>query len=225
MLFGGKKESEIDYTSLREQMVDRQLAGRGVKDKCVLSAMRSVPRHLFVPDNYCGEAYDDNPLPIGHEQTISQPFIVASMTEHLDIDHDSKVLEIGTGCGYQTAVLAEIAREVCTIEIIPSLLDNARENFKTLCYRNIKTRLGDGSCGWPEEAPFDGIIVTAAAPRVPEALLEQLEENGVMVIPLGSGMGYSQDLVKVRRTSQGPVQEFLYHVRFVPMRGEVEGGG
>ncbi len=216
-------DSNIDFDYLREQMVSRQLERRGVRDRLVLAAMRKVERHLFLSEKCRSRAYDDSPQPIGYDQTISQPYIVASMTEHLDIDGDSRVLEIGTGCGYQAAILAEIAREVYTIEMIPRLHELAIQNLKQFHYFNIETRLGDGSLGWLEKAPFDGIVVTAAAPRVPEALLDQLATHGVLVIPLAISDACHQDLVKFRRTPQGIVRETLYQVRFVPMRGDVEG--
>jgi len=218
-----KTKTDIDYARLREKMVEDQLRRRDVRDQLVLAAMGKVERHLFVPHKHRSRAYDDCPQAIGHDQTISQPYIVASMTEHLDIDSDSKVLEIGTGCGYQSAILAEIARKVYTIERIPQLYTTARRNLQQTGYRDIECRFGDGSAGWPEAAPFDGIIVTAAAPRVPEALFDQLAPQGVLVIPLEVGGLHHQDLIKFHRTPQGIVRETLYQVRFVPMRGDVEG--
>ncbi len=222
MLFKSKDKTGIDYAELREQMVERQIARRDVSDKAVLDAMRTVPRHLFVPDDLRHDAYEDGPLPIGHGQTISQPYVVASMTQNLELTYKSKVLEIGTGSGYQAAVLAEIAREVYSIEIVPELLKRAQGLFEVLHYRNIQTKLGDGSLGWPEHGPYDAIILTAAAPRIPEALIEQLAPGGVMVLPLREDYDDTQDLVKVRRTPDGLKQISLYAVRFVPMRGDVD---
>ncbi|MFQ6007650.1 MAG: protein-L-isoaspartate(D-aspartate) O-methyltransferase [Candidatus Zixiibacteriota bacterium] len=213
---------DVRFISQRIRMVDDQLVRRGIKDAAVLNAMRTVPRHLFIPEQYRHEAYYDGPLPIGEGQTISQPFVVASMTEHLELEPGDKVLEIGTGCGYQAAVLAEITDKVWSIEMQSGLLNRAREILKELGYDRVKTKLGDGSLGWSEEAPFDAIIVTAAAPRIPDALLEQLKEGGRMVLPLITGMFNRQDLVKIRKTREGMEREVLYEVRFVPMRGKVE---
>ncbi|MCB2229183.1 protein-L-isoaspartate(D-aspartate) O-methyltransferase [bacterium] len=206
---------EAQFAALRNEMVERQIIDRDVRDPRVLAAMRSVKRHLFVPERFRKDAYADTPLLIGYEQTISQPYVVASMTEHLALTPESRVLEIGTGCGYQTAVLAEIAREVYSIERIPELLEPARERLTELGYKNIVCRTGDGSRGWPERAPYDAIIVTAAAARIPELLLSQLKLNGKMVIPLASGTG--QQLVKLTRTERGVEQDYLYAVRFVPL--------
>ena len=160
----------------REQMVKEQIEGRGIKDRLTLAALREVPRHEFVPEASAGEAYGDFPLPIGHGQTISQPYIVAFMTEALGLRGGERVLEIGTGSGYQSAVLANIAGTVYTIEIVPELAEEARERLARLGYRNVRVRAGDGYLGWPEAAPFDAIIVTAAAPRIPEPLKYQLAE-------------------------------------------------
>lgn len=209
------RDQETQYTALRNEMVERQIVHRDVRDPLVLAAMRSVKRHLFVPERFRKDAYADTPLLIGCEQTISQPYIVASMTEHLSLTPESRVLEIGTGCGYQTAVLAEIAREVYTIERIPELLEPARERLTRQGYRNILCRIGDGSRGWPERAPFDAVIVTAAAARTPEMLLSQLALYGRMVLPLSSGN--TQHLVKLTRTERGIEQQYLYAVRFVPL--------
>jgi len=213
---------EAAFISRRLRMVDEQIARRGVRDSAVLAAMRTVPRHLFVPPEYIDEAYQDCPLPIGHEQTISQPYIVGSMTEHLNLSANSRVLEVGTGSGYQSAVLAEIVREVFTVEVIPELHDRACELLDRLGYGNITARLSDGSGGWPEHAPYDGIIVTAAAPQVPAMLTEQLAPSGRLVIPLSAGNSYCQELYLICRTPEGITKHFLYDVRFVPMRGQVE---
>jgi len=194
-----------------KHMVETQIARRGISHPAVLRAMERVPRHRFVPPEYRSQAYADYPLPIGYGQTISQPYIVALMTELLDPEPTDRVLEIGTGCGYQAAVLAEIVREVYTIEIIPELAEQAARRLAELGYRNVFTRQGDGYDGWPEHAPYDGIIVTAAAPEVPPPLIEQLAEGGRLVVPLGSALGY-QDLWllekrggKVFRTNYGGV--------------------
>ena len=220
MLFKNRDKSNVDYASLREDMVKYQIARRGVKDQAVLDAMRTVPRHLFVLDSLRHEAYEDGPLPIGQEQTISQPYVVASMTEELGLTHQSRVLEIGTGSGYQAAVIAEIAKEVYTVEIVSKLLENARSLLERLRYRNIYVKAGDGSLGWPENAPYDGIIVTAAASKIPTALIEQLKPGGVMVLPLRGPLSDNQDLVKIRKTENGLERESLYGVRFVPMTGK-----
>ncbi|UCE23576.1 MAG: protein-L-isoaspartate(D-aspartate) O-methyltransferase [Candidatus Zixiibacteriota bacterium] len=222
VIFRNRKKSNVDYASKRLKMVEVQIARRNVRDKAVLDAMRTVPRHLFVPDSLRDEAYDDGPLPIGCEQTISQPYVVASMTEELELTHHSRVLEIGTGSGYQAAVIAEIAREVYTIEIVAKLLDSARALFEQLHYRNIYAKQGDGSLGWPEYAPYNGVILTAAAPHVPEALIEQLAPDGIVILPLRGSYPDSQELVKIRKTSSGLERETLYAVRFVPMTGEIE---
>ena len=213
---------ETELAARRLQMVDEQIARRGVRDPAVLAAMRTVPRHLFVPAEQIEDAYTDGPLPIGHEQTISQPYVVASMTEHLALNHNSRVLEIGAGSGYQSAVLAEIAKEVFTVEIIPELCKNLNQLFSSLSYRNIRTKLGDGSLGWPEHAPYDGIIVTAAAPRLPESLTDQLAPHGRLVIPLATSSPHFQKLYLIHKTPEGIEKEYLYGVRFVPMRGLVE---
>ncbi|TPW17102.1 MAG: protein-L-isoaspartate(D-aspartate) O-methyltransferase, partial [bacterium] len=164
--------------------LNAQLQSRGIRSPVVLGAMRAVPRQLFVPDPLRANAYDDNPLPIGHDQTISQPYIVAFMTEALMLTGDERVLEIGTGSGYQAAVLAEIVERVFTIEIVPQLALEARERLKRMHYDNVQVRVGDGSRGWPEEAPFDAIIVTAAPEQVPEALIDQLVTGGRMIVPV-----------------------------------------
>jgi protein-L-isoaspartate(D-aspartate) O-methyltransferase len=198
-------------------MVYEQIEKRSVSDPFVLDAMRKVPRHLFVPAKFVEDAYKDGPLSIGEGQTISQPYVVGSMTSHLHLTPRSKVLEIGTGSGYQTAVLAEIADKVYSVERIGSLLAQANQMFKKLGYNNIKTRLSDGTLGWPEEAPYDAIIVTAAAKELPEALVSQLDTGGVMVIPIDRGLLNQQELVKVTKTDKGVNTKTLYPVRFVPL--------
>ena len=211
--------SDVDFISARMRMVDTQLSPRGITDAAVLAAMRTVPRHQFVPDKSIGEAYGDHPVPIGFGQTISQPYIVASMTQEVQIDHKSKVLEVGTGCGYQTAVLAEIAGRVLSIEFVPQLLKEANDRLQQLGYLNITTMLGDGALGWPQQAPFDAIVVTAAAPSIPPALIEQLVVGGRMVIPVASGGSFNQELILVTKTAEGFTQNTLYGVRFVLLQG------
>ncbi|MFH2047932.1 MAG: protein-L-isoaspartate(D-aspartate) O-methyltransferase [bacterium] len=214
-----KEKSEAYYTSLRIRMVDYQLTNRGIKDELVLKAMRTVPRHKFIPVEHREQAYHDGPQPIGKNQTISQPFIVASMTEHLQIDGTCKVLEVGTGCGYQTAVLAEITNSVLSIERIPDLLKKANNILFELGYRTVKTQLGDGTKGIPEHAPYDGIIVTAASSNIPDALIEQLAMGGRMIIPVEESPT-TQILLKIIKTKQGLTIERLYEVRFVPLIGD-----
>ena len=198
-------------------MIDDQIRARGVTNQAVLDAMRKVPRHLFVPPNLRDAAYEDGPLPIGQGQTISQPYIVAYMTEALGIRPGEHVLEIGTGSGYQAAVLAEIAREVYTIEIVPELADRARETLAGLGYKNVHVRTGNGYAGWPEKAPFPRIIVTAAPDEVPPALVEQLAPGGAMVVPVGTSF---QEMTIVTKTAQGIARKATIPVRFVPMVGK-----
>ncbi len=198
----------------RRAMVESQIKARGVLDPKVLGAMRKVPRHLFVPDRMRGLSYADEPLPIGEGQTISQPYIVAYMTEALELAGGERVLEVGTGSGYQTAVLAEIAGEVWTVEIVESLAVRARAVLEGLNYGNIRFRIGDGSQGWPEAAPFDSVIVTAAAARIPTALTDQLGPGGRMVVPVGTDL---QELFLVRRTDGDTDTKRLLPVRFVPL--------
>lgn len=214
-----EKRTEAYYTSLRLRMVDRQLVHRGIKDELVLKAMRTVPRHKFIPVEYQENAYHDGPQPIGKDQTISQPYIVASMTEHLNITCNSKVLEVGTGCGYQTAVLAEITKSVYSIERIPDLLEKANDILFELGYRTVKTKLGDGTKGLPEYAPYDSIIVTAASTNIPDHLIEQLAFGGRMIIPVEESPT-TQTLIKIIKTTQGLTIEKLYEVRFVPLIGD-----
>ena len=206
----------------RERMVSHQIEARGVKDSLVLESMRSVPRHLFVPENYRDAAYQDSPLPIGESQTISQPYIVALMTELLEVEAGEKVLEIGTGSGYQAAILAAMGVEVRSIEIRPRLCEKAAETLAALGYNSVEVRCGDGFGGWPDEAPFDGIIVTAAPEWVPDPLLEQLDEGAKMVIPVGD---FYQELKVITRTQDGFDERAVIPVRFVPMTGEVERQG
>ncbi len=212
-------DSSAERSRERERMVARQIEARGVLDPRVLAAMRAVPRHRFVPREFQDMAYADQPLAIGHGQTISQPYIVAFMTQALDLDGSEKVLEIGTGSGYQAAVLAEIVRDVYTIEIVAPLARQAAKVLAENGYGFVRTRAGDGYLGWPEEAPFDAIIVTAAPDHVPQPLIDQLAMNGRMILPVGEG---SQDLVLIRRTEAGVQREEVLPVRFVPMTGIAE---
>jgi protein-L-isoaspartate(D-aspartate) O-methyltransferase len=212
------ERGDADHGQDREQMVAQQIAARGVQDARTLAAMRKVPRHLFVPPGLASEAYADHPLPIGHQQTISQPYIVAFMTEALHLDGDDTVLEVGTGSGYQAAVLAEIVSRVFSIEIVAPLAEEAGERLKSLGYANVEVRAGDGYQGWPEAAPFDAIIVTAAAPRIPEPLKQQLRDGGRLVLPVGDAW---QELVVVTRRGDRFDEDRVLPVRFVPMTGEV----
>jgi protein-L-isoaspartate(D-aspartate) O-methyltransferase len=200
-------------------MVDRQLAGRDISDRRVLAALGKVPRHRFVPAHLLSQAYADYPLPIGHEQTISQPYVVAFMSQALRLEGDERVLEIGTGSGYQAAVLGELAREVYTIEIVEPLAQRATSLLAELGYDNVHVRAGDGYRGWPEHAPFDAIMVTAAPDHVPQPLVDQLAPGGRMIIPVGA---ISQDLVLIERTARGVTRRQVLPVRFVPMTGEAE---
>jgi protein-L-isoaspartate(D-aspartate) O-methyltransferase len=203
---------------LREIMIERHLKGRGVKDPAVLNAMREVPREAFLPEDMAEFAYEDSPLPIGRGQTISQPYIVAVMTELLEPSKDDRILEIGTGSGYAAAILSRIARDVYTIERYADLANTAKEHFRELGYDNIHVLCGDGTLGWPEHAPYDAIVVTAGAPAVPDPLKEQLAVGGRLVIPTGSS--YAQQLMRIRRTAPDNYeQENLIGVRFVPLVG------
>lgn len=209
---------EAAFTAMRHQMVETQLTapGRDITNPCVLEAMRRVPRHLLVPENLRPSAYEDSPLPIGHGQTISQPFIVAFMTEKLDPQPEDRVLEIGTGSGYQAAVLAELVAEVFTIEIIPELAARAEQDLAELGYKNIHVRVGDGYLGWPEAAPFDAIIVTCAPENIPTPLVDQLREGGRMILPVG---GERQELHLLTKRDGTIQTESVLPVRFVPMTG------
>jgi protein-L-isoaspartate(D-aspartate) O-methyltransferase len=202
---------------MREKMVEIQIKARGVKDPRVLSALLKVERHRFVPEGYLNSAYSDQPLPIGEGQTISQPYIVALMTELLELKGDEKVLEVGTGSGYQAAILAELAKEVYTVEIVESLASTAKNRLLELGYQNIRVKSGDGYLGWPEAAPFDAIIVTAAPDHIPKPLLDQLKEGGRMVVPVGT---YTQELEKIVKRSGKMEKIDVIPVLFVPMTGE-----
>jgi protein-L-isoaspartate(D-aspartate) O-methyltransferase len=209
--------AEIDRAAERRAMVAEQIVARGVKDPATLAAMRTVPRHRFVPQAQAASAYDDRPLPIGHGQTISQPFIVAYMTEVVRPGPGRKILEIGTGSGYQAAVLAATGAEVYSIEIIPELASAAAARLRELGYGAVQTRAADGYYGWPEQAPFDAIIVTAASEFVPPPLIEQLKEGGLMVIPVGSPF-FVQTLMLVQKRGDAITSASLMPVRFVPFR-------
>ena len=217
----GRKISELDtkgdFKAMREKMVESQIKSRGVRDPRVLSAMLKVERHLFVPKEFQYSAYSDQPLPIGEGQTISQPYIVALMTELLELKGGERVLEVGTGSGYQAAILAELAGEVYTIEIVEKLASSAQKVLLEIGYQNIKVKAGDGYLGWPEAAPFDAIIITCAPDHVPKPLLDQLKEGGKMVVPVGT---YSQDLKKIVKKSGKIETTGIIPVIFVPMTGE-----
>jgi len=202
------------FEQMRDEMVSKQIEARGIKDRRVLRAMRKVPRHEFIPLNIMHLAYKDSPLPIGNDQTISQPYIVGRMTELLELDGNERILEIGTGSGYQTAILAELARDVYTVEIIPELADRAKETLRDLGHYGVKVKCGDGYLGWPEHAPFDGIIVTCAPEEVPQALIDQLDEGGRLVIPVGSTW---QQLTLIKKVDGKIEKESIIPVRFVPM--------
>jgi protein-L-isoaspartate(D-aspartate) O-methyltransferase len=201
----------------RRHMVDAQLKARDITDGRVLAAMLKVPRHLFVPESVRDDSYIDSPVPIGYDQTISQPYIVAFMTQALAVEPGQRVLEIGTGSGYQAAVLAELGCDVYTIEIVPPLAERARQTLASLGYRSVQVRAGNGYLGWPERAPFDRIIVTAAPDEVPPALVDELKVGGLMVIPVGT---YEQELRVLRRTPGGLEVVTTLPVRFVPMTGK-----
>lgn len=209
--------SQRDWDDERKRMVAAQLRARDITSERVLDAMLRAPRHLFVPESRRDRSYGDFPLPIGHEQTISQPYIVAFMTQSLDVGPTDRVLEIGTGSGYQAAVLGMLAKEVFTIEIVPPLAERARQTLGALGYRNIQVRTGNGYLGWPEHAPYDRIMVTAAPDEVPPALVQQLKVGGVMAIPVGRA---TQELRILRRTAGGLETLRTLPVRFVPMTGK-----
>jgi protein-L-isoaspartate(D-aspartate) O-methyltransferase len=214
-------QSEIqgDRPAERMRMVAEQIRAREIRDPRVLAAMERVPRHLFMPESVRSEAYGDHPVSIGYGQTISQPYIVGFMSEALEVQPEHRVLEIGTGSGYQAAILGELAREVYTIEIVEPLAETARAALAQLGYKNVHVRAGNGYAGWPEQAPFDRIIVTAAPDEVPPALVEQLKVGGLMAIPVGT---FDQELRIMKRTSSGMETLRTMPVRFVPMTGKIK---
>jgi protein-L-isoaspartate(D-aspartate) O-methyltransferase len=209
---------EQAYAAERKRMVKEQIARRGLDDPRLLAAFRRVPRHRFVPEKLRGLAYDDGPLPIGHGQTISQPYIVALMTDMLHLTGEERVLEVGTGSGYQAAILACLAKQVHTIEFVPELAQHAQESLQELGFDGVCLHVGDGSLGWPDAAPYDGIIVTAAAPAAPETLLDQLSDGGRLVLPVG-GRGF-QELEYWQRRGEDYQSRVITGVAFVPLRGE-----
>jgi protein-L-isoaspartate(D-aspartate) O-methyltransferase len=214
MLTGAITCAQADWQALRQQMVDTQIRARDVRSAEVLRAMTRVPRHLFVPEPMRRYAYEDRALPIGQGQTISQPYIVGYMTDVLGVEARHTVLEIGTGSGYQAAVLAELVKQVYSIEIVPELAERARRALAETGYRNVEVRTGNGYLGWPEHAPFERIIVTAAPPEIPKALVDQLAVGGTMVVPVGTGY---QEIVVITRTAQGVTEKRTIAVQFVPM--------
>jgi len=216
-----RRVNSESFISARRVMIERDLRGRGIKDQKLLAAMAALPRHLFVPEQLRASAYDDRPLAIGEGQTISQPYIVAFMTELLRLKPSDKVLEIGTGSGYQTAVLAELVAAVYSIEILPSLSERAKKVLDSLGYKNFELKVGDGFYGWDERGPFDAILVTAAAPKIPEPLWRQLREGGYLVMPLGEER-QTQRLIRARKSAGQPVIEDFSAVLFVPLRGAIE---
>ena len=213
------RKEEYTYELRREKMVADQIAARGVKDEKVLWTMGTVPRHKFVSENLINSAYEDRPLPIGCGQTISQPYIVALMTELLNLSEKDKVLEVGTGSGYQAAVLSGIVKEVYTIEIFEELGTSAGKRLKDLGYQNVKVKVADGYYGWPGEAPFDAIIVTCAATHIPPPLIEQLKDGGTMCIPVGS-VFWTQNLMLVQKRDGKIIAKSVLPVRFVPLLGK-----
>ena len=209
---------KIDFSALRERMVREQIEARGINNPRVLAALRKVPRHKFVPEKYVDSAYEDSPLPIGAGQTISQPYMVALMSECLELCGGETVLEVGTGSGYQTAVLAELAGSVYSLERVEALAGKARETLKRLGYQNVRIVVADGTCGWEEFAPYEGIIVTAAAPAVPQALLEQLNSEGKLIIPVGKSFNQILTVVSKHR---GKIQtKEISGCVFVPLVGK-----
>jgi protein-L-isoaspartate(D-aspartate) O-methyltransferase len=211
-------DNNIDVEK-RWDMIEKQIISRGIQDPRLIQAMIKIPRHKFVPADLREYAYGDNPIPIGMDQTISQPYIVALMTELLKLKEGEKVLEVGTGSGYQTAILAEMGCEVFTIEIVESLVEKAKQVLESLGYKKIHYKSGDGYSGWPEHAPFDAIIVTAAPDHIPQPLIEQLKVNGRMVIPVGDQY---QELILIKKREKGVEMKTVTPVRFVPMTGEAQ---
>ena len=215
-----KPPQSADFAARREAMVARQIEARGVTDTATLAAMRAVPRHEFVPAELRDEAYADCPLPIGHGQTISQPYIVAFMTEAIHPQPGERILEIGSGSGYQAAILAQMGADVFTVEILEPLAAMARENLERLGYKNARILRGDGYRGWPEHAPYNAIVVTCAPDKIPPDLVAQLRDGGRMIIPVGGS--FSQELILLRKHGEKVEQESVLPVRFVPMTGEAE---
>lgn len=211
---GNQPDLDVRHAARRREMVERQIRARGVRDARVLEALESVPRHRFVSAGDEESAYEDHPLPIGHGQTISQPYIVGYMTEALALGPNARVLEVGTGSGYQAAVLGALVREVYTVEIIPELADRAGTLLAELGFTNVQVREGDGYLGWPEHAPFDAIIVTAAPDHIPQSLVDQLKVGGRLVVPVGRA---DQDLIVLTRTTEGLREDRRLPVRFVPL--------
>ena len=210
--------SEDEYQAARKRMVEVQMALRGISDPRVLEAFRQVPRHRFVPESFRDQAYEDYPLPIGEDQTISQPYMVAMMTDALELKGPEKVLEIGTGSGYQAAILAELVAELYTLDRLDVLVEQAQKVLEALGYQNVHFRVGDGTLGWPEAAPFDAIVVTAGSPQIPRPLVEQLALGGRLVIPVGDR--FSQTLTRVRKDAAGNLKhEYLGGCRFVRLIG------
>lgn len=208
----------LDYVQARERMVQEQLVIRGIKDPRVLWAMGKIPRHLFVEDELWEQAYDDRPLPIGASQTISQPYMVALTVEALELKGTERVLEIGTGSGYEAAVLAELCAEVFSVEVLEDLAVKARAALAAVGYGNVSVRVGDGTLGWEEQAPYDAVVISAAAPCIPRPLVEQLKTPGYLVLPMGEKE--LQTLVRIRKDAQGIREEYLGECRFVKLRGK-----
>jgi protein-L-isoaspartate(D-aspartate) O-methyltransferase len=205
------------YAPVREKMIEEQLVARQIRDARLLEAMRKIPRHLFVPDEIKAHAYEDRPLPIGQDQTISQPYMVALMVQALELTGSEKVLEIGTGSGYETAILAELCSEVFSIERLAELADQAQALLRALGYRKVRIKVGDGTLGWEEHAPYDAIVISASSPQIPRPLLEQLEPGGAFVLPIGEEQ--LQSLVRLRKTNEGIREEYLGECRFVKLKG------
>ena len=220
VLTGCSVAKESDFAAARQRMVTEQLAGRNITNQLVLHVMRTVPRHELVPPDVRSQAYDDHPLPIGHGQTISQPYIVAFMTQALDPQTNDVVMEVGTGSGYQAAVLAGLVKKVYTIEVVETLARRAEADLERLAFTNVQVRAGDGYQGWPDAAPFDAIIVTCAPDHVPKPLVDQLKEGGRMIIPVGPA--YDQSLYLLRKEGGNVRQQAILPVRFVPMTGQAK---
>ena len=214
----GETGVSMDFKKLREQMVETQLIPRGIKDERVIAAMKKVPRHLFVPEAIQHMAYEDMALSIGEGQTISQPYMVAVMTELLNLEGTERILEIGTGSGYQAAILAELSGEVYTVERIAALADNAKAKFKSLGYINIQVKVSDGTLGWPEKAPFDRVLVTAGTPQIPTPFIDQLADGGIILAPVGDRS--SQQLLRIRKSKDTLKEEYHTPCVFVPLIGK-----